>query len=168
MYEEVEMFIAPWEVCLLAASALGVFYLFAEFWKELIATIIVGGGAIVLGGYTVKYFFEAVTWYLDRLPGKSEEERKRAVTEKAKRELEREKEVEKRKSEKFARAVELQCQRDKQYQGWLAKNYSLGQKTEKVNLLNLPVPLAKKERVAQVFRVSFWALKAKIYRPYSR
>jgi hypothetical protein len=165
---DVKMPIAPWEVCLIAISGFAIFKLLAYLWEDVWATIFLLAGVGVLAAYSLIYFFKAARWFFAKLPGKSDEEKARLARERGERGRQKEEAAAKRKKERADKAIEVQVQRTKVYEDWLAKNYSIDRKPIKVNLANLPVPLAKTERVAQVFRVSFWALKAKICRPYSR
>mgnify|MGYP001614053925 CR=1 FL=1 len=54
------------------------------------------------------------------------------------------------------------------YQRWLERFFCLSNKPSEVDLDNLPIPLTAGGRVVQHFRVSFWALKAKVCKPYSK
>ena len=92
--------------------------------------------------------FIVVSW-LKRLPVSSE--KKQEEEEKARqRRLERERLAEER------------------YQRWLASNFNLSLKPSEVDLNNLPYPLTIGGRVVQNFKVGFWALKAKVCKPYSK
>ncbi len=64
--------------------------------------------------------------------------------------------------------VERQRLFAEKYQQWLRGNFDLSRKPDAVDLSNLPPPPTKTGQVVQRFRVGFWALKARICRPYVR
>jgi len=51
---------------------------------------------------------------------------------------------------------------------WLIENFELSKQTDVVRLDQLPVPPTFSGKVAQKFRVSYWALKAKVCKPFAK
>ncbi len=131
------------ELSLFVIFLVGVFLIdfSGEWWRFLLATVIMVCFSFFLA-------FIVVSW-LKRLPVSSE--KKQEEEEKARqRRLERERLAEER------------------YQRWLASNFNLSLKPSEVDLNNLPYPLTIGGRVVQNFKVGFWALKAKVCKPYSK
>ncbi len=54
------------------------------------------------------------------------------------------------------------------YINWLRGNFPVSQKPGVVDLKNLPKPLSRQGGIVQQFKVSYWALKAKICKPYAQ
>ena len=155
--EEKRIFLAPWEVCILVTSALSI-VAFLSIFREEIFIVFAFFGSMVIGSYLVFWTSPFVSKYFEKssLVGFW----KRMEEEKTKK---RNAKYEKRCVEKRDAII----RRAKEYQVWLEKNYSMNREVNKVNLKNLPVPLTNSERATQFFKVSFWALKAKVCKPYS-
>ncbi len=157
---------APWEVCSIAVL-LGIVH-YVGFLSTIFATLLLFILFIVFLAITVWQIGRLLFWLGRKYSlcqfKKSPEEIKRQ----GEREKKREEEAEKRKARLEAEEKALAIQKEERYRVWLLDNYSLTKKPERVVLANVPVPLSKKERAIQVFRVSFWALKAKVCRPYAK
>ncbi|MDP3800332.1 MAG: hypothetical protein Q8Q90_02805 [bacterium] len=76
----------------------------------------------------------------------------------------------KKEEEEVLRQRRLERERlaEERYQLWLARNFNLSLKPSEVDLHNLPLPLTMGGRVVQNFKVGFWALKARVCKPYSK
>jgi len=82
---------------------------------------------------------------------------------------------EKRAKERQQREKEAQAERDRiteelrmRHQRWLAENFGIEGIPERVDLKRIPRPETRGARAVQRFRVGFWALKAKVCRPYAK
>lgn len=147
--------LAPWEICLLGLAGWGVYYFAVLWWEDVFATIIcvLGGGFIA--GYFSGWLYRAIRF----LRSKWE------APEAAARRLEEEK---KKKEKRLAKAAADKAQWEKAYQQWLAENCGFEKNAGAVNLFKAPAPLGSGQQAVQLFTIGFWALKAKICRPYSR
>lgn len=159
------MWLAPWEVC--AIFLLPGVLCYSSLLTEMLSAFVTLGVVTFLLCAIMGPICRFGNWVIklvSRLNKKTPEENKRKLD----RQAEKDRRLEEAAARRKAEAEELNRQRAQRYQNWLAGNFSLERKTEKVDLDNLPAPLDPVERTIQVFRVSFWALKAKICRPYSR
>ena len=144
---------APWEVVVLLVAIFTIYHVISTVYHVRNIFNIFFGIILILASSVIiaVYLMKLVRWY--------EEERDKR---KSPEELEcRRLELEKWESEQAAR-------REKRYLDWLVKNYGLARRTGAVDLDDIPAPLGFGERVVQIFQVSFWSMKAKVCRPYSR
>lgn len=59
-----------------------------------------------------------------------------------------------------------QNQKQSQYLNWLQKNMWIKKAPKQVDLGKIPQPLTRKDRLVQSFRLSYWATKIKVCRPF--
>ena len=141
---------APWEIVLLFL-AIVCLYRIPNFPTYFMGIFAILASSAVVAAYFIKLMRLFQEW---RDSKKSPEEL--------------EKKLERWRLEEVKWEAERKAKKEKRYQEWLAKNYSFGRKGEAVNLDNIPVPLGLGDRAVQMFQISFWSLKAKLCRPYSR
>lgn len=54
------------------------------------------------------------------------------------------------------------------YINWLRGNFPVSQKPAMVDLKNLPKPFSRQKRIIQKFKVGYWALRARVCKPYAQ
>lgn len=79
------------------------------------------------------------------------------------------KEKRKKKSEEIIRKrISARKVLQEKQRKWLLENFELSKKTDTVRLDQLPVPQTATGKIVQKFKVSYWALKARVCKPFAK
>lgn len=158
-----KMIVAPWEVAVIPSMIIVILntpqltVFSGKLFVEIIGTLLM----LLFSAVLIIWLSRLFLWLRGKLFSVSAE----ILAERKEQQIEA---AIKKRSERAAKRKALAEKRERAYQDWLRANYSLGKNSGKVILSEVPPALRKDERIVQVFKTSFWALKAKICRPYSR
>ena len=141
--------IAPYQLCLAIVAIVVLIRTIYLYFNETLQVVTLGGGMMV--AIALFYFVAKLLIVAFRPLGE------KIKVEKARR--------------KVLAAERLEKERNmtrKATQEWLAKTFSVSTMPREIDLKKLPQPLRPSDRIAHRFRVSFWAMKMKVCKPYSR